>query len=286
MDGFLDTHARSRSRARRAPHELTLEAAKQFLKELPYPALWIDPSRRIRWRNKAASDAYGDGSEPCFRAIHSFDAPCPEHGDRCPMVDPAPGLCPTLRHIHRTGTGPRFYLVAPLPVKADGILVVHLPIEDTLLRDSLTHLYTRTAFEQLAEMQLQLLHRLHQGYAVVMADVDHLKMVNDQFGHPAGDAVIATAARTIASSLRATDCVGRWGGDEFCCLLPSAGRADAHRLVERIEAAFADVRVPEFPAIPIRVSFGIAAATTSYELNRVILRADRALYRSKQTRMN
>ncbi|MEZ4650968.1 MAG: GGDEF domain-containing protein [Candidatus Eisenbacteria bacterium] len=286
MDGFFDTQTRTQSNSRRAPGVLTLEAAKQFLKGLPYPALWIDPTRCIRWRNKAASVAYGDGSEPCFRAIHGFDAPCPEYGDRCPMVDPAPGPCPTLRHIHRTGAGPRFYLVAPLPVKAEGILVVHLPIEDTLLRDCLTHLYTRTAFEQLVEMQIQLLHRLHQGYSVVMADVDHLKMINDQFGHAAGDSVIATAARTIASSLRATDCVGRWGGDEFCCLLPSASLADARRLVRRIAATFEDVRVPEFPAIPVRVSFGVAAATSSYDLSRVIRRADRALYRAKQNRMN
>ena len=261
------------------------EEAVQFLQGLPYPALWIDPTRQIRWRNSAAVEAYGPGDQPCYKLLHGFDTPCPEYGDRCPMVEATFGQNRTVRHVHQTTRGPEFFLIAPLPISVYGVFCVHLPIEDSLLRDALTRLYTRSAFEQLVEMQLQLLRRLKLGYAVILADVDRLKVINDRSGHAAGDDALATTARTIAASVRAADCVGRWGGDEFCAFLPSASRKDAESLVLRIQQALSEVRLENFPEIELEVSFGVAAAHEQYDLARAVQRADKALYRAKQRRV-
>ena len=159
-------------------------------------------------------------------------------------------------------------------------------------RDGLTGLLTRTAFFEGAETVAQ--RDPPARFAVLMVDIDHFKRANDTFGHQGGDAVLAFAARHLGASVRTTDLVGRYGGEEFCVLLPgcdeeSAGGV-ATRLVESIAAL--SVRLPKGRECRFTLSCGYAvrevddARAVAEPLAQVISRADAALYRAKHDGRN
>jgi diguanylate cyclase (GGDEF)-like protein len=119
--------------------------------------------------------------------------------------------------------------------------------------------------------------------AVLFLDLDHFKAINDRHGHAAGDAVLAAVVKRIAAHLRATDILGRWGGEEFVAILPGATidvvRATAERIREAIEAQHVHV---EGRLIPVTVSVGVALLGTRIGSSaELVQRADEALYRAK-----
>ena len=118
--------------------------------------------------------------------------------------------------------------------------------------------------------------------AVVMADVDHFKQVNDTWGHPTGDAVLRTVASRLRRSLRTEDVIGRWGGEEFLIMLPGAGGDDALEVCERLlDAVRAPLMIDDGPE-QVTVSLGVAARSTLAEdVEDLLRRADAALYRAK-----
>lgn len=144
--------------------------------------------------------------------------------------------------------------------------------------DSLTALANRRGIEEALEAELRRTHRYGGGFAVILIDIDHFKTVNDRFGHPAGDDVLRRFADLLHANSRATDSVGRWGGEEFLLLCPGAdadaAAAHAETLRRLVAAAFAD-------DLAITASFGVAAAQPGDSLEAVVARADRALYAAK-----
>jgi diguanylate cyclase (GGDEF)-like protein len=154
-----------------------------------------------------------------------------------------------------------------------------------LNRDGLTGLFTRTAFfEMAAEINS------FGDYAVVMFDMDHFKTVNDRFGHAGGDAVLAHAARLIASSIRISDTAARYGGEEFCVLLRSCSEREAANFADRLvnEARRQTVRLRDGRSVSFTISAGYAFKPSGSSkqqvtetLDDVIERADQALYRAK-----
>ncbi len=153
--------------------------------------------------------------------------------------------------------------------------------------DELTHLLTQANWKRAVFAEFHRCQRQGTAAALMMIDVDRFKEVNDRFGHPVGDQVIRSVAALIRDNVRAHDVPGRYGGDEFCVLLPGAGaetaRVTAERLRERIAASALE------PARGVRstVSIGIAL----YEPGDAgpeawIERADRALYRAKDAGRN
>jgi diguanylate cyclase (GGDEF)-like protein len=165
--------------------------------------------------------------------------------------------------------------------------MLHQRQRDELLerarRDGLTGLYTRTAFFESASALSS------QPYAVAMIDLDNFKAINDTYGHRGGDLILSHAARTVLSSARITDVVGRYGGEEFCVLLPGADAAVvskfAHRIVD--EARRQAVRLPDGITASYTLSVGYAhspgtAARPREALDDVLHRADGALYAAKR----
>jgi diguanylate cyclase (GGDEF)-like protein len=143
--------------------------------------------------------------------------------------------------------------------------------------DSLTGLSNR----RVAEEVLANLIAVDQPFAVVMADLDFFKRLNDTMGHDAGDRALKLFADTAHSVVRDRDHVVRWGGEEFALLLPGANAERAAEVVERLRAALAQAHLLSNTAI-FTASFGIADSTMARDRESIVRLADEALYRSKQ----
>lgn len=150
--------------------------------------------------------------------------------------------------------------------------------------DSLTGLHNRRyALYQLDQMLAQ----PGTGVAVMMLDLDHFKQINDQYGHSAGDRVLAMVARRLRAQLRGTDLLARIGGEEFLVALPDTDRATAMECAERLRGAIGDTPfalADDCPALNITLSVGLslsAPSSASESGGDLIDQADRALYGAK-----
>jgi len=152
------------------------------------------------------------------------------------------------------------------------------------MRDPLTALFNRRAFEEIAFREMSGATRTGLGISLLMFDIDRFKQVNDQYGHTTGDAVLKAVAETLRASLRDEDFLCRWGGDEFLALLPRAKREPAQFVAERVLQAFNDFSFPlDGKSIPVAVSIGIATNEGgAKDLPALVELADDALYRAKE----
>jgi diguanylate cyclase (GGDEF)-like protein/PAS domain S-box-containing protein len=157
-------------------------------------------------------------------------------------------------------------------------------------RDALTGCFNRRAFFELANEVFALARRGQTNLCCLMVDIDHFKQFNDVYGHAVGDQVIQIVARQLSSGMRQADVLGRYGGEEFCIVLPGAGPQDALALAERMRAdieAHARGAVRGTDVMPITASFGVATLSLgARSVEALIDQADQALYRSKQAGRN
>jgi diguanylate cyclase (GGDEF)-like protein len=151
--------------------------------------------------------------------------------------------------------------------------------------DPITGLLNRRGFDRQLELQLARSSRLGVNTALLLCDLDRLKLVNDTFGHPAGDAALAAVAGTLLKERRSTDTAARIGGDEFALLLPGCSANDAAKLAQRLSDAVSRLRDPGNDTLS--ASFGVAEfprdATTTTGL---LAKADSSLYVAKHIRPN
>ncbi|MFO7897799.1 MAG: diguanylate cyclase [Planctomycetota bacterium] len=150
--------------------------------------------------------------------------------------------------------------------------------------DSLTGAKTRRAFEQLLHAEWERYERYESDFCVALMDVDGLKRVNDRFGHAAGDEVIRRVAEIADRYSRRCDTVGRYGGDEFCLLLPETDEAGARRVVDRLVTELAAVEYELLEGEQATVSAGVANSSESASPHAMLMAADAALYRTKEAR--
>jgi diguanylate cyclase (GGDEF)-like protein len=148
--------------------------------------------------------------------------------------------------------------------------------------DPLTGLRNRRAIEQYLHDALSAARRHEQPLSLLVIDVDHFKNFNDRLGHRGGDVVLSHAARVLDAELRAEDAIGRWGGEEFLVVLAGTDEEGAVRATERLRAALAADQPEEARAhgLPVTVTIGVAKWQQE-DMNELISRADRALYRGK-----
>jgi diguanylate cyclase (GGDEF)-like protein len=163
--------------------------------------------------------------------------------------------------------------------------ILHQPLRDEARHDGKTGVLNSEAWRATASSALGHSRRQEQLVAVIVVDVDHFKAVNDAFGHLAGDEVIARTAATIAGCVRASDVVGRFGGDEFCALLFCVDPGDALATAERIRLAIEALTFTE-ANLAVTASIGLAAARADVDLAELMAAADRALYRAKRAGRN
>jgi diguanylate cyclase (GGDEF)-like protein len=152
------------------------------------------------------------------------------------------------------------------------------------LRDPLTNLANRVLFHDRLEHVMQLYHRDRLSVAVLSMDLDDFKLINDNLGHPAGDALLVQAAQRLMSCVRAGDTVARIGGDEFAVLIENAGE-NAHLIVYQIMEAFERPFSADGEVIFMRPSAGLAVAAlddAGLSASVLLKQADTAMYSAKR----
>ena len=165
---------------------------------------------------------------------------------------------------------------------------LHRIVERQALVDGLTGLANRRQCEEALGAELARVERFGGSLAVVMADLDSFKDVNDRFGHPAGDSVLREFARLLQESLRDVDLASRWGGEEFLLVLPGTDLEGGAQVAERIRLALAGriVLSVDGTPIPVTASFGVAASPPATTASELFAAADAALYEAKRAGKN
>jgi diguanylate cyclase (GGDEF)-like protein len=151
--------------------------------------------------------------------------------------------------------------------------------------DALTGLANRRTLDGALPREIARAARLGERLSVIIADLDHFKSINDQYGHPTGDQVLARSATVFGGHLRPYDLAARYGGEEFLLLLPGTSNEDAIIIAERIREEVAKLEVPGCPR-QITASLGIASWIKGESPDELVARADAALYNAKHSGRN
>ena len=160
-------------------------------------------------------------------------------------------------------------------------------IKEMSIRDDLTGVYNRRHLMELLEHEY---HRISRGgarFSVAMLDIDHFKSVNDTHGHLTGDEVLRAVSDAIRTSLRSADFCGRYGGEEFLLVMTQTNINGALLCAERIRSIIEQSRFPNLgPDFKVTVSLGVTEFAGKEDIPTMIGRADRALYRAKESGRN
>ena len=158
---------------------------------------------------------------------------------------------------------------------------------DAATRDPLTGAGNRGHLERTLQREMSLVRRHGGALSLLMIDLDHFKRINDRFGHSIGDRSLAAVADCAAGCVRDSDALFRYGGEEFCVLLPRTGTHGAWRLAERLREAIGTLHIPVGgETIRLSASLGVASLAPGEDAAELLRKADVALYRSKRSGRN
>lgn len=149
--------------------------------------------------------------------------------------------------------------------------------------DALTSLTNRRAMQINLDNELERARRYNRPFAVLLADLDHFKRVNDTYGHSVGDQVLREVAGRLLQHLRESDILARWGGEEFLILAPESDLQQAHRLAQRLLEA---IRETPMSGVHVTLSLGVACYREGDTIAAILSRADEAMYRAKTAGRN
>lgn len=180
------------------------------------------------------------------------------------------------------------------PVAADVLIATvrhrcirHRSLKDQMIRDSLTGLLDHNNILEALKQGIAETQQKQQSLCFAMIDIDHFKAVNDNHGHPMGDRIIRSLALYLRQRFRATDSVGRYGGEEFALVLPDTSLDDAERLLNEVCAGFARIEHDAGGrALKTTFSGGVAAYTDGMDVSDLSEAADQALYQAKHQGRN
>ncbi len=153
--------------------------------------------------------------------------------------------------------------------------------------DSLTGLINHGSWKDLLQLEFSKARAVHRPCCVALIDIDHFKAINDEYGHLVGDAVLKTFSQTLRDNIRETDLAGRYGGDEFCVILPGTHLHQAVDVLERLRQVVDNYCDAQWPGLKVSLSIGIAPLESHITEAALWLNAaDKALYRAKSTGRN
>jgi diguanylate cyclase (GGDEF)-like protein len=161
--------------------------------------------------------------------------------------------------------------------------LLHSQLKAQARTDAKTGMLNVGAWQEESELAIDRARRRDQPLAVLLADIDHFKEVNDTHGHLTGDAVLRSLAAEMRQQVRESDLVGRFGGEEFAILLVGTTAEEACRVAERIRRGAGTVKVlSKDSVVGVTVSIGVAVLDShGYDLGELLSAADKALYRAK-----
>lgn len=159
---------------------------------------------------------------------------------------------------------------------------------EAVLRDGLTGIYNRRYLDERIDGEIAFSKRHKTVLSMVIFDIDHFKSVNDNYGHPAGDAVLKQLAARVAETIRTEDVLARYGGEEFAILCRDINEDDATLLGERLRlhVEVAPFDLPDGTELSVTVSVGVSELREFSTAKELIDAADKALYRAKETGRN
>ena len=176
------------------------------------------------------------------------------------------------------------------------ICTLHYPIRNSMLyqaalttahKDPLTGIGNRAAMTSMLHREIELAFRHNRSLGVIMMDIDHFKNVNDQYGHLAGDGVLQSLVECMDNTVRITDMLFRYGGEEFVILMPETNEAGVLRLAKRIRRRIEKLEtVVNDNTIKATVSLGITNLHETDDEKSLFARADDALYKAKREGRN
>lgn len=271
--------------------------------------LYVTPSSRSPLTARAAHGASLDGlGLPAGAGLAgraaTFDEPVRWPGG---VVPPAPGEPPAhtgvavpihsggrlagVVAVYSTGGSPELTpadlatlvtVVRQAETAIDNV-VLHEEAERLSITDGLTGVWNRRHLDMRAGEELRRARRFGEPFALVLLDVDNFKSVNDTYGHAAGDAVLVELAGRLTAAVREVDTVARWGGEEFCLLLPRTDVEGAAQLAEKVRHTIASSPFStEAAMLDVTVSAGVACHPAhGSKVPALMAAVDAALYRAK-----
>lgn len=243
--------------------------------------IWIDPSTATSLAYKAAIDLLGMSTEKFYGLLGKVAEAIPEATSD---LDVNLGGEEAVNHL--------------LDQAREALVVLNMQaqqqvhqIRELSHQDSLTAQHNRSYIEDILPQYFDAVSRSGQPLSVLFVDVDRFKNINDTYGHEAGDSVLVSMAALIRSTVRSSDIVARYGGDEFICLLPDTGAGDAAVLGEKLRAAIEmePQKIAVEGGIGVTVSIGCATHSPKhpYDSSRHLMRdSDQALYAAKAAGRN
>ncbi|MBU3098267.1 MULTISPECIES: GGDEF domain-containing protein [Clostridium] len=162
------------------------------------------------------------------------------------------------------------------------LLAKNEELQEASTTDGLTHIYNRRKINEIFNEVYLKAQRYGVNFSAIIIDVDWFKLVNDTYGHQAGDQVLFELAQLMKNSLRNTEYIGRWGGEEFFIVSPNTSANDGYILAERIRLKVSNYNfgTPKH----LTCSFGITEYMKDDSIEKIIKRADMALYQAKERR--
>lgn len=290
------------------------EVYKVLLDELYDGVYFVDTERRIKYWNKAAEALTGYSSSEvvghfCHDKIlcHTNDSGHELCHDGCPLQKSMEirEKCKAdvyLKHKqgHRVSVSVRAAPISNRNGEVIGAVEIFLDnhrrkklerhteeLSRIAYYDSLTGLVNRRFLEMRLQQVSQEFLTFGRRFAFILFDVDHFKQVNDTCGHQVGDIVLAHIAQLLAHNLRATDSVGRWGGEEFLAVLPETNMERAETLADRCRGLIASAAISvNGKQLCPTVSAGVAEFRAGDDITALLKRVDAALYQSKSDGRN
>jgi diguanylate cyclase (GGDEF)-like protein len=303
-------HSRDITEQKRAAEEIRrLKADAEHARDLLHMATGVmtegfalfDPEDRLAHANEAFASFYGRPSEELVGITFEDLQRIPRHSDGLELKDHAfeAWLRSRMEWHARADGSPvevwyrgKAFLVREQRMPNGWIVllrahVTHLKqVEQELRRlattDMLTGAFNRRYFVENGARMLGHCQQGRESVALLLLDIDHFKVVNDSWGHAAGDEALRRVCEACQQRLRLGDLFARWGGEEFILLLPGATQEDALMVAERLRAGVAAVRLEGTRAgFAVTLSVGVAIGRPEEELEELTRRADRALYAAK-----
>lgn len=287
---------------------------KRVLDNLIDGVYFTDAERRITYWNQAAEDLTGYGAEQVLGKrcsdnflMHVDDSGCLLCTGECPLshtiADGSPRRAEVYFHHkggHRVPVEVRVCAIRGEDGRIAGAVEIFSDnsrqravrerareLAEVAFLDPASQVGNRRYLEQQLAHQLKQYSECDTPFGIILGDLDRFKHINDTYGHVAGDAALVTVARTLSNCLRASDVIGRWGGDEFLAVLPGITRQALARTSEKFRGLVAQSTVPlNEKHIRVTISVGGAMVAPGDSVESLVNKADQRMYASKHSGRN